>query len=112
MNTIEFRLGFAERLAERGIAPSTLGAAMMSKDALFGLSELGSAATSGAKMLMQGSTATYLLAPALIMGIAGYLAAKGDRVSKQDIAAKKELILARDMEESRRHLAERQPHNV
>lgn len=120
MNTeLAFRLGYAERLAERGVAPEALSDALEQR---FYMENVKAAETSAIKGKLFGllpqagkamwdvSRGTFWLgafAPAVLAGIVGYTLAGSKRVSKPDIAAQRDMMMIGEIEEQRRRLADR-----
>ena len=110
MNTeLYFRQGFVEKLAERGVSPDRVSAALDSLDDSSGLnksSNIMSNIASGTGDFIRGLGFTGLFGPAIIAGIAGYMLNTSKRVSPADLQAKKDLMALKELEEQRRTLAE------
>lgn len=113
MNTeLAFRLGFCERLAARGVAPDEISAALDSavpEKSAFELpwKPFAGLAAKGYGNLVNSMGAVGLFGPAVLAGLAGYLFTKSRRVSDADLKAKKDIMVAKELEEQRRMLAER-----
>ena len=107
-----FRLGFCEQLATRGVAPEEIGDALDSLATEKSAMELpwkavGGEAASGYKKLFGSLTSVGFFGPAVLAGVAGYLFTKSRLVSDADMKAKKDIMVAKELEEQRRMLAER-----
>ena len=113
MNTeLAFRLGFCERLASRGVAPDEVSAALdsVSTDKSAGSlpwGAFGREAGSGYAKLFKSIGSVGFFGPAILAGLAGYLFTRSRRVSDADLKAKKDIMVAKELEEQRRMLAER-----
>ena len=113
MNTeLAFRFGFCEQLAARGVSPDEISAALdavETKQADFDLpwKDFGREAGSGYWKLTKAIGATTLFGPAILAGVAGYLFTRSKTVSDADLKAKKDIMVAKELEEQRRMLAER-----
>lgn len=127
---LEFRRGFCEKLASRGVAPDDVSAALEkfanpggdgggSGDGKSLLSWL-SGPLKGSLGLLgkglggvgKGTAFTVFMMPALMAGIAGHYLAKSKKVSPADIKATSDTILIRELEEQNRLLAERKAQRV
>ncbi len=114
---LEFRRGFCEKLASRGVAPDDVSAALEKfanpvswlsgplKDSLGLL-------VKGLGGVGKGTAFTVFMMPALMAGIAGHYLAKSKKVSPADIKATSDTILIRELEEQNRLLAERKAQRV
>lgn len=113
MNTeFAFRLGFCEQLAARGVAPdevsTALDAASPEKQAFeLPIGRFASEAGSGYAKLFKSMGSVGFFGPAVLAGVAGYLFTKSRLVSGADITAKKDIMVAKELEEQRRMLSER-----
>lgn len=107
MNTeLYFRQGFVEKLAERGVSPERLSAALDSVSSIEKSSTWYDRLISGTGNVLSGAGFTALFAPAVVAGIAGYLLNKSKRVSDADLEAKKDIMTVKELEEQRRLLSE------
>ena len=109
---LAFRLGFCERLAARGVAPDEISAALDAatpEKSAFELpwKKFGDQVAGGYGKLFRSMGAVGLFGPAVLAGVAGYLFTRSRQVSDADLKAKKDIMVAKELEEQRRMLAER-----
>lgn len=123
---LEFRRGFCEKLASRGVAPDDVSAALEKfanpggdgggsgdgKSLLSWLSGPLKVLGKGLGGVGKGTAFTVFMMPALMAGIAGHYLAKSKKVSPADIKATSDTILIRELEEQNRLLAERKAQRV
>ena len=123
---LEFRRGFCEKLASRGVAPDDVSAALEKfanpggdgggsgdgKSLLSWLSGPLKVLSKGLGGVGKGTAFTVFMMPALMAGIAGHYLAKSKKVSPADIKATSDTILIRELEEQNRLLAERKAQRV
>ena len=96
------------KLAELGVSPAVLGARLREKRALGETAKaFGGLVGDGAMALTKGTLWLKAFSPAVAAGIIGYMMAQSKRVSPADLKAKKDIMLAREIEEQRRLLGER-----
>lgn len=69
--------------------------------------QFGDQVAGGYGKLFSSMGAVGLFGPAVLAGVAGYLFTRSRQVSDADLKAKKDIMVAKELEEQRRMLAER-----